>query len=650
MTPLRRKWGVYLCRCTLPDAFDTGALEAAGAVVQVAPGPEALPAFAARLRQAFAEQVLWVCECTEPERLESACEAAGIAPEVHVLALGRATRAVQGPAEAAAKARRLVQGTLAGLDVRPPVTQNLLNVSNRVVLFADRREGVELARRLQGDASLAVFLEGSDETFGGPQRAVNRGRPQAVAGHLGALEVTIAPVPGSDFTQPQRLTADQVIVVGGRAGALRHRTGLHRLPAPDPAGLERVAVQVRELTGSFSKPEHVRYDAAICAGGAAEKQVCGRCIPACPYDAIARDPANPLRIHVDHLTCEGCGACASACPTSALRFTEPSPEELYARLATLLAPNGDGGTPRAILFHCEQQGRGLLDWAAAEQMATPAALLPVQVPCLRYVSEAAMLAAIRLGAAGVGLLGCEDCPNGERSLLLGKLELSQRVLDAFGLGAQRVRLLTVDERTRAEGVQALQTFAAGLGAAPLPAEPGRYRPTGNREVIADAIERFIAATGREVGGLALGEGQPYALATVNDQGCTLCRACATVCPTHAFAYDPETQALRFKHIACVNCGLCAGVCPEHVITLRPELYPEREALDYVTVARDEMVRCARCDKPYINRRALETVEARLRTAVGIGDTFAGMRAELLRMCPDCRAAAAMLEVQQGWTP
>jgi ferredoxin len=652
MAPLRRKWGIYLCRCSLPEGFEATGIELTGATLHVADGPAALADFAPRLRAAFAEEVLFACVCTAPEQLGDACEAVGIAPEIHLFDLRTTALAVHDAQEAAEKSRRLVTGAVYGLDARPPVAENLLAVSGRVALFADRAEGLELARRLQGGTQLAVFLEGDATELGTSGRAVNWGRPAAITGRLGALEITVAPVAGSDFSREQRVVADQAIVIGARAAGVRARTGVHCIPAPTAEHLDRVAAQVAEFTGTFSKPEHLRYDAAVCAGGSADLQVCGRCIPACPYDAVHRDADNPLRVRVEHLACEGCGACASACPTSALRFTGPAPEELYARMAAMLAPSsaGSAGPAPAIVFHCEQQGQALLQWAAAQGARYPARLLPVQVPCLRYVSDAAMLGAIRLGAAGVGLLGCEACPNGERTLLLQKLELAQQVLDAFGLGSGRVRLLTVDEGTRPDGLQALHTFSASLGdAAPLPPKGRRYHATGNREVLADAIEAFISATGKEVGGLRLSPEQPFALAAVNDSGCTLCRACATVCPTHAFAFDVDAQTLSFKHIACVNCGLCEQVCPENVITLRRELYLERAGLDYVEVARDELVRCARCDKPYINRRALEIIQARLRGAEAVLD-FSGQRERLLGMCPDCRAIAALAEMEQGWTP
>jgi hypothetical protein len=87
-----------------------------------------------------------------------------------------------------------------------------------------------------------------------------------------------------------------------------------------------------------------------------------------------------------------------------------------------------------------------------------------------------------------------------------------------------------------------------------------------------------------------------------------------------------------------------------VIKLRPELYLESDGLDYMVVVEDEMITCAHCEKPYINRRALETIEAKVLGLESLLDTFTGKRKNLLRMCPDCRAVAAMWEVDKGWEP
>ena len=65
---------------------------------------------------------------------------------------------------------------------------------------------------------------------------------------------------------------------------------------------------------------------------------------------------------------------------------------------------------------------------------------------------------------------------------------------------------------------------------------------------------------------------------------------------------------------------------------------------------DEMIACTQCQKPYINRKALETIEAKLFGIESLQNTFSGNRQNILRMCPDCRAVTAMLEVDQGWEP
>ncbi|MGH7831990.1 MAG: 4Fe-4S binding protein, partial [Candidatus Binatia bacterium] len=117
-----------------------------------------------------------------------------------------------------------------------------------------------------------------------------------------------------------------------------------------------------------------------------------------------------------------------------------------------------------------------------------------------------------------------------------------------------------------------------------------------------------------------------------------------------FKLDERDQSLRFKQIECVACGLCEEFCPENVITLRREIQFDREALEYKTLVEDSMVACAKCGKPYINRRALETIETRLLSLESLLDTFSGNRRNLLRMCSDCRAVEAMLEVEKGWKP
>jgi ferredoxin len=261
-----------------------------------------------------------------------------------------------------------------------------------------------------------------------------------------------------------------------------------------------------------------------------------------------------------------------------------------------------------------------------------------------------MLGAFRLGAAGVGLLGCENCPHGERALLYHKLDFARVTLDAFALGSERLQLITVEDGNENDAIEKLSGLAETVEAAPIHRDGKRAGGWNNRDVIGDTIDAFIEQTRREPGHRALHATQPFAFAEVRAAGCTMCRSCVNVCPTHAFSLDENSQSLQFKHISCVACGLCEQVCPEDVITLRREIRFERGALEYRTVVQDDMVSCEKCGKPYINRKALETIEARLFSFESLLDTFDGNRRNLLRMCPDCRTIIAMMEVEKGWKP
>ncbi len=47
----------------------------------------------------------------------------------------------------------------------------------------------------------------------------------------------------------------------------------------------------------------------------------------------------------------------------------------------------------------------------------------------------------------------------------------------------------------------------------------------------------------------------------NEERCTHCGACITICPTGAFELDPLTREVAFHDEKCIACGICIKACP-----------------------------------------------------------------------------------------
>jgi len=657
---LAKRWGVFLCDCRSTLNMDLQKIGNPASLVVVATNPEKdIEDFASKADQLELEHVIVGC-CAKPLIFEEALQD----KTLHFLDLkGKCFAPHSNLEQAHTKASKMIEAEIrvSNIKAKNPVPVNPLQVGNRVVIYTEFPEGLKLANMLKdmgenGTGGVTLCISSEIEGLGDSPLLEQRSALVGVEGRLGNFQITLEPDSKTNGGTQNRfsLVADQLVVLTkAPPSGVKRRTGIHLLSSTESKILEETATQVRELVGNFHKPEHVTYEQTICAGGDKGIETCGRCINFCPYDAISRQTDNPIRIQLEHLTCEGCGACVSACPTSALQFTEPSPQEIYARMATLLSSSKEENSkvdPQVIVFHCEEMGRKVLETAGEIPLPYSPGVLPVEVPCLRYVSESNMLAAFSLGAAGVGLLGCENCPNGERELLYQKYDFTKLVLHNFELGQERVRIVTVEEGMEADAIGSVNEFVSQLSDAPLAPSWSTPRQTGNREIMAEVLESFLEQTGKEPGTMKLSPDLPFALVEIEESGCTLCRSCANVCPTNAFKFEEENNSLYFKHINCVGCGLCEQVCPENVVTLKRELFLEKPTLDYKKVVEDEMINCSKCEKPYINRRALEAVESKLFEIESLKNTFSGNRKNILRMCPDCRTVEAMMEVEKGWEP
>ncbi len=66
--------------------------------------------------------------------------------------------------------------------------------------------------------------------------------------------------------------------------------------------------------------------------------------------------------------------------------------------------------------------------------------------------------------------------------------------------------------------------------------------------------RYLTANGVRIQSL----GQDFIR---NEERCTHCGACITICPTGAFEVDPVTREVNFYNEKCVACGICIKACP-----------------------------------------------------------------------------------------
>lgn len=388
--------------------------------------------------------------------------------------------------------------------------------------------------------------------------------------------------------------------------------GYYRLPPDDFPALKRALLEIaRHTREGHERPRYVALDARLCAHRRQGVAGCSACIGTCPAGAITGD-GNSVRVEA-HL-CEGCAACTQACTTGALGFLQPDTASSLQRLSTLLA---------------DHPGTGL--WIVPDDNhIAPTGWLTFAVDTPAGLGIEFWLAALAGGCRRVAV-SAGNIPEHAWTALTAQLAVARAIL--VGLGRQ-------------PAIDVAETPAQLDWIPSIPeTPPSALRPNHSRRELLDATLDLLFAEGAEGEvEIALPLHAPLGTVVIAAERCTLCSACARICPFQALALPEGTGQLAFTEARCTQCGLCVSACPEQALHLKPRLLSS-SALRHTPriVASAEMVSCPDCGKAFTSRAMLERSRA-----VMANPMFQGEQARLLALCLACRQLAIAPGANTAW--
>jgi ferredoxin len=633
---------VLLCSCedTMPLADGTVRKACRGAEVKTA--RQLCRAELDRFREAAATARPVTVACTQEAPLFA--ETAGGAADQIVFANIRETAGWSADAEAAGP--KMAALIAAAAEPLPPTPFVTLESEGVVLVYGRDGQAIEAAKLLELHLDVTVLLTRPADVA--PARVtafpVVRGTIRAAKGRLGAFELTVddyaTPTPSSrgalafgpardDATSRCDIVLD---LSGGTPLFPAHdlRDGYLRADPGDPAAVLRAVLAARDLVGTFDKPRYVTFTEHLCAHSRSRIVGCNRCLDLCPTGAIA--PAGD-HVAIDAAVCAGCGQCAAVCPTGAASYALPPADALMRKLRTLLSVYREaGGENPVVLVHDDEHGGALIDALARHGAGLPEHVLPLCVNEVTQVGIETVAAAFAYGASALRVL-LRARPRHDVAGLVRTVALAEPILAGLGFGDGRVATIETDDPD-ALG----ETLREIAPASPCP-RPASFAAVGaKRDVMRLALRELQRAAPTPVDVVALPAGAPFGAIEVKRQGCTLCLACVSACPTGALMDNPDRPMLRFAEDACVQCGLCKATCPEKVITLKPQIDFTAATASARVLNEEEPFCCIRCGKPFGVKSTIERVAAKLEAKHWM---FKGQaqRLEVLKMCDDCRVAA-----------
>jgi ferredoxin len=632
---------ILICSCEDTMPLDAAAVRRGCRGAQVATAHNLCRAEIDRFRAATANGDALIVGCTQEAPLfadvaeELASSSALTFVNVRETAGWAADAADAGPKMAALIA--------AAAEPMPDFSLVSLSSEGVTLIYGRDERAIEAAKLLADHLDVTVLIKAPKDLA--PPRVTDfpvvKGTIRSAQGHFGAFELTVddyaAPLPSSRgvlIFGPARNGAtsrcDLVLDLSGAAPlfpAHDLRDGYLRADPADPAGVLAAVLKARDLVGGFDKPRYIRFTEELCAHSRSNIVGCRRCLDLCPTGAIA--PAGN-HVAIDPHICAGCGQCAAVCPTGAAAYALPPADALLRKLRAMLTAYREAGGARAVvLLHDEPHGAPLIDALARHGDGLPANVMPLAVNEVTQVGLEAVAAAFAYGASGLRFL-IRAKPRHDIAGLTKTIALAEPILAGIGFGNGRVATIETDDPF------ALGEMLRAIEPAASTAQPAAFLAVGaKRDVLRLALRELHHAAPVPVDIVALPEGAPFGMVELNVEGCTLCLACVSACPTGALSDEQERPVLRFTEDACVQCGLCQATCPEKVITLRPQLDFRAATARARVLKEEEPFCCIRCAKPFGVKSSVERVAAKLEGKHWMFQNSA-KRLDVIKMCADCR--------------
>lgn len=498
---------------------------------------------------------------------------------------------------------------------------------------------LEAAGRLATSLSVTCVLSEPAEVAAPPADIdIVTGRVRSAHGALGQFALEIDAFAELDpagrgprgFADPREGAKSECDIIVDLSGgqplfpAHHKRDGYLRADPGDPLAVERALFEAAQLTGTFEKPLHIRFEESLCAHSRAGRSGCNRCLDVCPTGAILSDGDT---VRIDPNICAGCGACHAVCPSGAASSDDPPVAHLFQRMRAMAdAYAKAGGKAPRLLVHDAEHGAEMIRLAARYGRGLPGAAIPLEIPSLTTFGHAEQLAALGLGYATVDILAG---PRTERAPIETQIALSAAIAEGAGVSADRVRLIDPADPN------ALSDLLYAEAPEAHPVQP--ILPLGGRRDAVRLAARALAGDTLPEAPLPLPAGAPYGAVLVDTEACTLCLACVGLCPPGALLDNPDKPELRFHEEACLQCGICADTCPESAITLVPQLDLADSALSGRVLHEEEPFACIECGALFGVKSTIDRITEKL---AGKHSMFTNSdNARLIQMCDDCRVRA-----------